>query len=690
MNIKKWSVSALDKENAVRIADDFGIPYFLAMLLDIRGIRDEEAIRSFLEQGEEGFSDPFSFAGMEAAVERIHMGIESGEQMAIYGDYDADGVTATAMLYSYLESAGADVCYYIPDREAEGYGMNMAAVKKLADGGVTLIITVDNGVSSIEEVAYAKELGVDVVITDHHRPREILPDAVAVVNPHRLDCPSRFKEFAGVGVAFKLITALEGEYADLEGLLENYADLVAIGTIGDVVSLTGENRLLVKAGLRYLVHSDRIGLRSLMEHCSLHNEHLTATDVAFGIVPRINATGRMDSSRRAVDLLLCEDVEQAEILAEEVCRNNEFRREIENEIVEKTVELLQQEPDRLNDRVLVVEGEDWHHGVIGIVASRLLERYGKPCVVISYNDTEAKGSGRSVEGFSLFDAIHQNGELFTKYGGHPMAAGFSMTRENMPLFRKAINDYAATLSEIPAQTIHLDCKLRPAALSVEIPQQLRYLEPFGTDNPLPLFGLYQMQLEEITPVGGGKHLRLGFTKQGTKVQCILFAMTVEQFPYNRGDVLDLAVQLSAKEFRGVEQLSVIVRDLRVSGLDDYELIADNALFEKYKRREHLTPAEKERLLPCREEFAQVYRFLHSSGGWDGHLFTMLRHFGASVTLAKLLVMLQAMRQLKLISCRKRGDAMQICVLPVKQKVDLLQAPILQEIARLAEGGIQDA
>lgn len=689
MNIKKWSVSALDKENAARIADSLGIPTFLAMLLDIRGIRDEAAIRSFLEQDADGFSDPFTFADMDAAVERIHSGIENGERIAVYGDYDADGVTATTMLYSYLESAGADVCYYIPDREAEGYGMNCRAVQKLADDGVTLIITVDNGVSSVDEVAYAKTLGVDVVITDHHRPREILPDAVAVVNPHRVDCPSRFKEFAGVGVAFKLITALEGEYADLEGLLENYADLVAIGTIGDVVSLTGENRLLVQAGLRYLAHADRIGLQALMERSSLHGEHITATDVAFGIVPRINATGRMDTSRRAVELLLCEDVEQAERLAEEVCRNNDFRKEIENEILEKTAELLQAEPDRLNDRVLVVEGENWHHGVIGIVASRLLERYGKPCVVISYSDGEAKGSGRSVEGFSLFDAIHHNGDLFTKYGGHPMAAGFSMAQENLPAFRKAMNDYAASLAEIPAQTVHLDCKLRPASLSVEIPQQLRYLEPFGTDNPLPMFGLFQMTLEEITPVGGGKHLRLGFHRQGSRIQCVLFAMSADQFPYNRGDVLDLAVQLSAKAFRGQEQLSIIIRDMRVSGLDDHALIADYALFEKYKRREPITPEEKERLIPCREEFALVYRFLHGNGGWDGHLLVLLRRLGDGVTLCKLLVILQAMRQCKLIACRKRGEAMMISVLPVQQKVDVFTALIIQEIEQLERGGRND-
>ena len=684
MNIKKWSVAALNKENAARIADTYGISSFLAMLLDIRGITSEQEILAFLGQDGSAFSDPFAFADMEAAVERIHRAIEEGERIAVFGDYDADGVTATAMLYSYLESAGADVCYYIPDRETEGYGMNMEAVQTLADEGVALIVTVDNGVSSLEEVTFAADLSVDVVITDHHRPREILPAAVAVVDPHRADCPSRFKDYAGVGVAFMLIVALEGEYADIEGLLENYADLVSIGTIGDVVSLTGENRMLVRAGLRYLANSDRIGLRALMERCSLHSEYLTATDVAFGIVPRINATGRMDTSRRAVDLLLCEDPEEAARLAEEVCRNNDFRKSVENEILEKTTALLQAEPDRLNDRILLVEGEDWHHGVIGIVASRLLEKYGKPCFVVSCTGDMAKGSGRSVEGLSLFDALNQNGGLFTKYGGHPMAAGFTLPREKLGALRKALNDYAASLPEVPAQTVHLDCKLRPAGLSVEIPRELRQLEPYGTDNPLPLFGLFQMTLVEITPVGGGKHLRLTFQKQGSQVQCMLFATMAADFPYNKGDVLDLAVQLSAKEFRGQETLSIIIRDMRVSGLDDYALIDDYALFEKYKRREAIAPAEQERLLPSREEFALVYRKLHSSGGWHGHLLVLLRQLDSTVSLAKLLVILQAMRELKLIACRRQGEQMQISVLPVEQKVDLFCAPIIREITELGK------
>lgn len=686
MRLKKWRISPFNKENAVAMANQLGIPSFLAMLLEIRGITTETEIRAFLEQGSEQLADPLSFADMESAVERIQTALTRGERIVVYGDYDADGVTATAMLYSYLTDIGANVRYYIPDREAEGYGLNLEAIQTLHQEGVELIITVDNGIASIEEVAFAKTLGMDVVITDHHRPREILPEAVAVVDPHRPDCPSKFKEYAGVGVAFQLIAALEGEYADIEGLLENYADLVAIGTIGDVVSLTGENRLLVQAGLRYMQHSDRLGLRALMERAGLQNGRVTETEVAFGIVPRINATGRMDSSQRAVELLLCEDSESVERLAEEVCRNNDFRKEVETEILEKTAELLQAEPDRLNDRVLVVEGEDWHHGVIGIVASRLLDRYGKPCVVISYSGDEAKGSGRSVEGFSLFDAIHQNGHLFTKYGGHPMAAGFSMKRDKIGAFRQAMNDYAAKLPSVPTQTVHLDCKLRPAGLTVEIAHQMQYLEPFGTDNPLPMFGLFQMSLSEIKPVGNGKHLRLRFSKAQTQVHCMLFGVSADAFPYRLGDVLDLAVQLSAKVFRGQENLSIVIRDLRVSGLDDDALIADYALYEKYKRKEPLTAEESKRLLPCREEFALVYRFLHSNGGWYGHMLLLLKQFQNEVTLAKLLVILQAMREQKLIACRRQEELLQIGLLAVEQKVDLFCAKIIQEIQRLTEGG----
>lgn len=682
MNLKKWSVAPLNKDNASHLMNTAGVPQYVAILLDVRGVTSPEAVDCFLNQTDSGFCDPMVFRDMDLAVERIHQGLENGERIAVYGDYDADGVTATVILYSYLETLGADVVYYIPDRETEGYGMNCDAIRTLAEDGVTLLITVDNGVSAVEEVDYAKMMGMDVVITDHHRPREVLPNAVAVVDPHRTDCPSVFKEYAGVGVAFKLIEALEGEDCDREGLLENYADLITIGTIGDVVSLTGENRLLVQRGLRYMAHSDRIGLRALMERADVMRGYVSANDVAYGIVPRINATGRMDSSRQAVELLLCDDLSRAEWLAEEVCRNNDERKNTEQQILEKTAELLRKEPERLNERILIVEGEGWHHGVIGIVASRLLDQYGKPCIVISYDEEEAKGSGRSVEGLSLFDAIHKNGQLLTKYGGHPMAAGFSLKKENIPALRKALQEYAAELPQIPAQTVHLDCRLRLDALSLDIPHQIQELEPFGTDNPQPLFGLFGVTLEEVAPVGNGKHQRLRVSKNGVRATCILFGKSSEEFAYCPGDVLDLAVQLTAKEYRGKDQLSIIVRDIRVAGFSDEELLQDYDLFGRYKRREPLTAAQADRLLPTREDFALVYRYVYGAGGWNGHLLSLLRRLGADLSLCRLLVILQALHQLRLARCQKRGEGMQITLLPVEKKADLMEAPILKEIQRL--------
>ncbi len=679
MNIKNWTVSALNKERAAQISEDYQIPFFLAMLLEIRGFHTESQIKEMFLL-EPVLSDPFSLPDMQKAVDRVRRAIEDFEKIAIYGDYDADGVTSTAMVYSYLESCGANVMFYIPDREVEGYGMNQKAVDTLKEYGVNLIITVDNGISSIEEVEYAKHLGIDVVITDHHRPREILPDAVAVVDPYRNDCDCPFVDFAGVGVAFKLICALEGNDADITSLLDNYADLVTIGTIGDIVPLTGENRIFVRKGLELLSRSDRVGIRALLEHCAMDHRPLSASTVAFTIVPRINATGRIASSERAVNLLICEDMELANDLALEICGNNDYRREIENEIVTKALELLEREPERLYEPVLVVEGEDWHHGVIGIVASRLTERFGKPCIVVSFSGEEAKASGRSVEGFSLFEAICSCPELFTKFGGHPMAAGMSMKTENLLAFRKAMNDYAATLPVMPVPRVALDCKLNVAALNVSMPREIKHLEPFGTDNPAPLFGLYAMRLKEIVPVGGGKHLRLIFEKKDSLVTCMKFGMTAQEFPYQPGDLLDLAVTLDNKEFRGQETLSVLVREMRLSHLDYPVLIEDQALYEKMKRGNPLTTDEKARLFPDRAVFAACYRLLKARNGWQHHrlaLLPLLQKEG--VTLAKLLVVLDVMQEKGLIEVQDFGELTKIRVVPVQGKVDLFDSPLLDRL-----------
>ena len=610
MILRKWEVRPLDKERAAAFAQTYGVPFFLAMLMNIRGLDDAAHLREFLGEGEP-LSDPFLLKDMDKAAARITRAVDNMEKIAVYGDYDADGVTSTAMLYSYLETRGADVIFYIPQREGEGYGMNMGAVKYLKEQGVSLIVTVDNGISSVQEVARANELGIDVVVTDHHRPQAILPDAVAVVDAYRPDDTSPYKHFSGVGIAFKLLMALEDGAGDVEDLLEAYSDLAAIGTIGDIVPLTGENRTLIRAGLERLSQSDRPGVQALLENAGIAGKALTSTNVAFTLVPRINATGRMGAPERAVRLLISGYEEEAEVLSEEICADNEERRRVEAEIAEAAFADIEAK-GYMKDRVVVVDGENWHHGVIGIVASRVTERCGKPCMIISRGETEAKGSGRSIEGFSLFEAICACGDLLIKFGGHPMAAGITLKPENIEAFRKRINRYAAEhFPQMPTQTVTLDCKLNPAALSVSMAQSLTQLEPFGNGNPQPVFGLFNMELSNVTPVGGGGHLRLTLEKNGAVITAMRFNTKPEELPYHIGDKIDLAVQLEAREFRGQPSLTVIVRDMKFAAFNTEKNIASLASFEKWQRGEVLSAEDKNRLYPDRACLAAIYRALRT-------------------------------------------------------------------------------
>ncbi|MDU7337987.1 MAG: single-stranded-DNA-specific exonuclease RecJ [Clostridium sp.] len=686
LRLKKWLVSPLNKERAAQIAEEYGLPFFLAMLLEIRGAHQRDQIEELLGERSE-LSDPFLTADMYVAAERIRRALDDFEKIAIYGDYDADGVTATAILYSYLESCGGNVIYYIPEREGEGYGLNKTAVEFLHNRQVNLIITVDNGIASLKEAQYVKELGMELIVTDHHRVQEALPDAVAVVDPHRPDDTSPYKHFAGVGVAFKLIMALEGDDCDLEGLLENYADLVAVGTIGDVVPLTGENRVLVRKGLQLLSRSDRLGVRELLEHAGMLGRELSAGNVAFSIVPRINATGRIGSPGRAVRLLVSEDPDEARELAEEICDDNDCRRQIESELFQSALEDLREHPERLYDHVLVVAGREWHHGVIGIVAARLVDHFGKPCMVISYSGEQAKGSGRSVDGFSLFEALCSCSELFTKFGGHPMAAGISLPAENIEAFRVAVNRYAATVpAAIP--TLRIDCKLRPATLTPELPGLLQALEPFGTDNPPPLFGLYSMKLEKITAVGEGKHLRLTFSRDGTVQNCMLFHTPAKLFPYEPGDELDLAVTLDAKEYRGEMQLSVFIRDMKLTALDTDALIRGKLTFEKYKRGDDLTLEDAQELLPNYTDFALLYRFLRERGGWSGGAAMLLyRLDGGKMGYARLLTALEVFAERGLLMLEQSGEHLKIELCEAENKVNLLESPILCDINQIKEDGV---
>lgn len=675
MILRKWEVRPLDKERAAAFAQTYGVPFFLAMLMNIRGLDDAAHLREFLGEGEP-LSDPFLLKDMDKAAARITRAVDNMEKIAVYGDYDADGVTSTAMLYSYLETRGADVIFYIPQREGEGYGMNIGAVEYLKEQGVTLIVTVDNGISSVQEVARANELGIDVVVTDHHRPQEILPDAVAVVDAYRPDDTSPYKHFSGVGIAFKLLMALEDGAGDVEDLLEAYSDLAAIGTIGDIVPLTGENRTLIRAGLERLSQSDRPGVQALLENAGIAGKALTSTNVAFTLVPRINATGRMGAPERAVRLFISGYEEEAEVLSKEICADNEERRRVEAEIAEAAFADIEAK-GYMKDRVVVVDGENWHHGVIGIVASRVTERCGKPCMIISRGETEAKGSGRSIEGFSLFEAICACGDLLIKFGGHPMAAGITLKSENIEAFRKRINQYAAEhFPQMPTQTVTLDCKLNPAALSVSMAQSLTQLEPFGNGNPQPVFGLFNMELSNVTPVGGGGHLRLTLEKNGAVITAMRFNTKPEELPYHIGDKIDLAVQLEAREFRGQPSLTVIVRDMKFAAFNTEKNIASLASFEKWQRGEVLSAEDKNRLYPDRACLAAIYRALRTVNGKETDQVRFVSQFGKDMTLGLFKTALLVFEERGLVHSEIADDTFTATLIETSGKTDITRSPVL--------------
>ena len=443
-----------------------------------------------------------------------------------------------------------------------------------------------------------------------------------------------------------------------------------------------ENRAIVKAGLRILAQGGRAGVDALMEESGMGGKAATATSLAFTVIPRINATGRMGAPERAVRLLTCDSFEVAAPLSQEICEDNDRRREVGAQIAQEAVEKIEKDPALLYSRVIVVDGEGWHHGVIGIVASRITERFGKPCMVISTDGDMAKGSGRSVEGFSLFQAVCACGDLMERYGGHPMPAGITLKAENVPLFRERINQYAAkTCPEMPAQVLRIDCKLNPAALSPEMPQSLAPLEPYGSGNPQPLFGLYGMELQQIVPVGGGNHLRLLCAKKGVTISCMKFGTKPEDFPFVPGEVLDLAVTLEAKEFRGEPQLTVSVREVKHSGLDMDQCVHTYRLYEKLQRQEPLSPQEGAELLPTRQDLAALYRKLVSLKG-DGFSAQSLAAALPGFGLGKLLLCLDMLQERRLVALLGGEERKSAEILPTQGKVDIFASPVFQRAEAL--------
>ncbi len=611
MSRKKWVVSPCDRDRAADIAENCGIEPFAAYLLCSRGMTDEFEIESFLYDTD--LIDPFTLPDMDKACERINKAIENGEKITVFGDYDADGVTSTALLYSYLLSCGANVDYYIPDRAEEGYGMNNCAIDLLKERGTDLIITVDNGVSAVDEISYAKNLGMDVVVTDHHRAGDVLPDAVAVVDPHRADSFCEFSEWAGVGVAFKLVCALSD--ADGYELLEEYGDIVALGTIADIVALRSENRIIVRSGIAYInaaisEGSLRTGLAALLKESGSEGP-VEASTLAFRVAPRINAAGRMGSAGRALKLLLSQNEEEASLIAREISEANAQRQSTEAEITEDAIEIIESNPVIKNSRVIVVSGQGWHQGVIGIVASRLVERYGKPCIVISESDLVAKGSGRSIDGFSLYDALTYCAPLLVQYGGHVLAAGLTVETARVDEFRSMINQYAESLPHTVPQLV-IDCKLNPANINTEILDAISILQPFGAENPQPLFGLYNMEITAVQPVGNGKHLRITARRKNSSVTAIMFSVGLADFPFAVSDKVDMAVRLSFNEYMGKVKVNIQIKDIKPAGMDDDKVIESYRAYEEFCSKGILPHS----FSIDRDFCGDVYRFIKSNNGWS--------------------------------------------------------------------------
>ncbi len=674
MSRKRWVVSACDRQTAREIADECDIDSLVALILVARGYADPFEVEEFLSDDQQ-LADPFEMIDMDKAVERINTAIEGGEKICVYGDYDADGVTSTAMLYTYLKSKGAAVSYIVPERE-ENYGLNNNAVDKMAGSGVTLMITVDNGISAVDEVRYANSKGINVVVTDHHLPQGELPDAVAVVDPHREDCPSSFKDYAGAGVCFKLICALEGVSG--EELCDNYADLAAVGTVADVMPLVGENRLIVKRGIERLNYA-RVGFSAIIDAAGLRKRALNALTVSFGIAPRLNAAGRVGSCKRAVNLLIESDRKAADLIAADINQSNVTRQSLEREISEQAVKLIEQQG--LNfDRVIVVCGEGWHHGVIGIVASRICEKYGRPAIVLTDDGDTASGSARSIGDFSLYTAINACSEVLERFGGHAQAAGLSMPKENVDLFRKMINEYAARkYGDMPFAELKIDCKLKPSAFTVDMIRSLEVLEPFGASNAVPVFGLFNMRLDKVTAVGSASnHLRLELSRDGVSASVMKFGCKIDEFGYSIGDVLDLAVTADLNEFSGREQVSLTAKGVRASGVDEENLLLDIRLYERVKRGESLSGYE-DRCKLDRDTVATVYKGVRR--GFAGDIEALHSKLG-EVSFAKLKLSLDVLKELGIIEYNDVDGVVCVSVNHVDRKFELEESALYRNLSSL--------
>ena len=559
---KKWEFYNQEQEKVNKLVEKFNISELLATVLVNRNIVNEKDVELFLNPTRNDFHDPYLMPDMKSAVKRIIQAINNNEKTIIYGDYDVDGITSITVLSKFLKARGLDVGAYIPNRLNEGYGLNKEAIKKIADEGYKLIITVDCGISGTEEVKYAYSLGMEVIVTDHHEPLEELPKALAVIDCKRKDNKYPFNSLAGVGVAFKVIQAIGIELKIDEKEYLKYLDIVAIGTISDIVPLIDENRVIAKLGLKLVEVTKSPGVRALL-NASAYKE-VNSNTVSFGIAPRINACGRMGHERDALDLFLTENIVEANRITNILNEYNKERQNIEKRIFEEAVAKI--EKDHLDKNNSIVLGsENWHHGVIGIVASKITELYFKPGILICFEENVGKGSGRSIPGFDLHGALCATSEYLEKYGGHEMAVGLSLKQDKFQEFIKAFEEKAeqAHTEEI-VPVVKIDKEISLKDITLENVKSLNLLEPFGEANKTPIFIYRNLKIDSIRALSEGKHLKLTLKDANTIINAIGFNMGKYSEEYQLGDKIDIIGVLEINSFNGVESVQINMKDLRRS------------------------------------------------------------------------------------------------------------------------------
>ena len=693
MKYARWLGGGYDRE-AARQLMDAGYPYLVSAVLAARGVAAPEEAAALLERDLELSHSPLLMRDMDRAVARIGAALAAGERIAVFGDYDVDGITATCLLVDYLRGRGADVVKYIPRREEDGYGLGKDAIRMLREErGVSLIVTVDCGITGVEEAAYARALGVDLIITDHHECKETLPDAAAVVNPRRPDCPYPFKHLAGVGVALKLVLALGGR--EREGaLFARYCSLAAIGTVADVMRMEGENRTIVRRGLQAIRSSDFLGLQALLRETGLLDKEITSVQIGFVLAPRINAAGRMGEADLAADLLLTDDPARAEALARELCALNRKRQEVEQEIYAQALEQIARLPADERD-ALVLSSETWHQGVVGIVASRLSEKFSCPSFMIHLNGDMGKCSCRSYGGFNLFTALESCSQLLEGFGGHELAAGFTIKKENIPAFRRHINRCVREFcgGKPPVSSLDVDVTVdRPDLVDLEEVEALALLEPYGAGNPRPVFALMGAKLDSLQPVGQNRHLKLRLSRGKAVFEAIYFSATLEGLRLSPGDRVDAAFHLQVNAFRGSRQVQLQILDLRESLLPSNRERESLALCRRLAEEGELTAQEAGRLLPERRQFAALWQLLRSGsreGRLEGELLPLLRRLssrlGGPEPFLRTPVCLAVLQERELLALSLEGDHLTI-TLDLSRRADLEESRYMRRLrARLDRG-----